>query len=91
MGQLHEVRRNVSVSRKQMTSHKTLIKIYFILCEKQNTRTMFRKNKSTKVICISGKTNTFFSDFKFLDTERLYLLRSLNVQGKWGWLKACYD
>ena len=44
-----------------------------------------------KVICISGKTNTFFSDFKFLGTERLYLLRSLNVQGKWGWLRACYD
>lgn len=44
-----------------------------------------------KVICISGKTNSFFSDFKFLGTERLYLPRSLNAQGKWGWLRAWYD
>ena len=44
-----------------------------------------------KVICISGKTNSFFSDFKFPGTERLYLPRSLNAQGKWGWLRAWYD
>lgn len=35
--------------------------------------------------------NSFFSDFKFLGTERLYLPRSLNAQGKWGWLRAWYD